>query len=48
MGAIERPLRREARAMTQREMITKAITKQLSSVQAGEILGRSRTKVQFR
>jgi transposase len=30
---------REARAMTRREVITKAITKQLSWVQAAEILG---------
>src|SRR5713101_2608775 len=39
MDDIERQVWREARAMTRREVITKAITKQLSWVQASEILG---------
>lgn len=39
MHDIERRVGREARAMTRREVITKAITKQLSWVQAAEILG---------
>src|ERR1700730_3074 len=39
MHDIERRVGREARAMTRREVITKAITKQLSWVQASEILG---------
>jgi transposase len=39
MQNIERRVWREARAMTRREVITKAITKQLSWVQAVEILG---------
>jgi transposase len=39
MQDIERRVGREARAMTRRAVITKAITKQLSWVQASEILG---------
>ena len=39
MHDIERQVWREARAMTRREVIIKAITKQLSWVQAAEILG---------
>jgi len=39
MQNIERRVWREARAMTRREVITKAISKQLSWVQAAEILG---------
>jgi transposase len=39
MHDIERRVGREARAMTRREVITKAITKQLSWVQAAAILG---------
>ena len=39
MQDIERRVGREARAMTRREVITKAIAKQLSWVQASEILG---------
>jgi hypothetical protein len=39
MQDLERRVGREARAMTRREVITKAITKQLSWVQASEILG---------
>ena len=39
MYDIERRVWREARVMTRREVITKAITKQLSWVQASEILG---------
>jgi transposase len=39
MQDIERRVGREARAMTRREVITKAITKQLSWVQASAILG---------
>jgi transposase len=39
MHDIERQVWREARAMTRREVITKAITRQLSWVQASEILG---------
>lgn len=39
MENIERRVRREARAMTRREVITKAIARQLSWVQAAEILG---------
>jgi hypothetical protein len=39
MQNIERWVRREARAMTRREVITKAIAKQLSWVQAAAIVG---------
>lgn len=39
MENIERRIRREARAMTRREVITKAIARQLSWVQAAEVLG---------
>ncbi len=39
MDDMERRVGREARAMTRRAVITKAITKQLSWVQAAEILG---------
>ena len=39
MQNIERQVWREARAMTRREVITKAIAKQLSWVQAATILG---------
>jgi transposase len=39
MDDMERRVGREARAMTRREVITKAISKQLSWVQASEILG---------
>jgi transposase len=39
MDNIERRVWREARAMTRREVITKAIAKQLTWVQASEILG---------
>jgi transposase len=39
MQEIERQVRREARAMTRREVITKAIAKRLSWVQAAEIIG---------
>jgi transposase len=39
MQNIERQVWREARAMTRREVITKAIAKQLTWVQASEILG---------
>src|SRR5215472_8603778 len=39
MEKIERRVWREARAMTRREVITKAIAKQLSWVQAAEIIG---------
>src|SRR5438445_8904356 len=39
MDDIERRVWREARAMTRREVITKAISKQLSWVQAAEIVG---------
>jgi transposase len=38
MQEIERQVRREARAMTRREVITKAIAKRLSWVQAAEII----------
>jgi hypothetical protein len=38
MHDLERRVWREARAMTRREVITKAITKQLSWVQAAEIM----------
>jgi len=37
MGTVERQVWREARAMTRREVITKAIAKQLSWAQAAEI-----------
>src|ERR1700737_2405227 len=46
MQNIERRVWREARAMTRREVITKAITKQLSRVQAAEILGISARHMQ--
>jgi transposase len=39
MENIERRVRREARAMTRREVITKAIAKQLTWIQAAEIIG---------
>ena len=39
MHDIERQVWRKARAMTRREVIAKAITKQLTWVQASEILG---------
>jgi len=39
MDEIERQMWREARAMTRREVITKALTKQLNWVQASEMLG---------
>ena len=39
MENIERRVWREARAMTRREVITKAIAKQLTWVLASEILG---------
>lgn len=39
MQEIERQVRREARAMTRREVITKAIARRLSWVQAAEIIG---------
>src|ERR1700752_1164780 len=39
MQEIERQVRREARAMTRREVITKAIAKRLSWIQAAEIIG---------
>jgi transposase len=39
MQKIERQVRREARAMTRREVITKAIAKRLSWLQAAEIIG---------
>src|SRR6202035_381634 len=39
MHDIERQVRPGGRAMTRREVITKAITKQLTWVQASEILG---------
>ena len=39
MEHLERRVWREARAMTRREVITKAITRQLSWVQAAEVLG---------
>src|SRR5947209_10166391 len=39
MQEIERQVRREARAMTRREIITKAIAKRLSWIQAAEIIG---------
>ena len=39
MEKIERRVWREARAMTRREVITKAIARQLSWVQAAEIVG---------
>jgi len=39
MQDIERQVRREAQAMTRREVITKAIAKRLSWVQAAEIIG---------
>jgi transposase len=39
MQEIERQVQREARAMTRREVITKAIAKRLSWVQAAEIIG---------
>jgi transposase len=39
MEKIERQVRREVRAMTRREVITKAIAKRLSWVQAAEIIG---------
>src|SRR5437899_11672059 len=39
MHDIERRVWREARAMTRREVITKAISKQLSWVQAAAIVG---------
>jgi hypothetical protein len=38
MRTVERQVWREARAMTRREVITKAIARQLSWVQASEIL----------
>jgi hypothetical protein len=37
-------VRRETRAMTRREVITKAIAKQLSRVQTAEIIGSSRAR----
>src|ERR1700737_1467974 len=46
MHDIERRVGREARAMTRREVITKAITKHLSRVQAAEILGISARHMQ--
>ena len=39
MQNIERQVWREAQAMTRREVITKAIARQLSWVQAAEIVG---------
>ncbi len=39
MESIERRVRREVRAMTRREVITKAIVRQLSWAQAAEVLG---------
>src|ERR1700741_124660 len=39
MQTIERQVGREAQAMTRREVITKAIARQLSWVQAAEIVG---------
>ena len=39
MEKIERQVWREARAMTRREVITKAITRQISWVQAAAIVG---------
>src|SRR5215470_11054619 len=39
MQEIEQQVRREARAMTRREIITKAIAKRLSWIQAAEIIG---------
>ena len=39
MGNIERRVAREARAMTRREVITKAIDGQLSWVAAADIIG---------
>jgi len=39
MENVERRVRREARAMTRREVLTKAIARQLSWVQAAEVLG---------
>src|SRR6201987_82749 len=39
MQEIERQVRREARAMTRREVITKAIARRLSWVQAADIIG---------
>jgi hypothetical protein len=36
MRDVERPVWREARAMTSRQVITKAIAKQLTQVQAAE------------
>jgi transposase len=39
MQEIERQVQREARAMTRREVITKAIAKRLSWIQAAEIIG---------
>ena len=39
MENIERRVWREARAMTRREVITKAIAKQLTWIQAAEIIG---------
>src|SRR5215472_5114621 len=39
MQEIERQVQREARAMTRREVITKAIAKRLSWVEAAEIIG---------
>jgi transposase len=46
MQDIERQVWREARAMTRREVITKAITRQLSWVQAAGILGISARHMQ--
>jgi len=39
MEKMERQVWREARAMTRREVITKAIAKQLTWIQASEIIG---------
>ena len=39
MGSIERRVQREVRAMTRREVITKAIAGQLSWVAAAQVLG---------
>jgi len=39
MDNIERRVRREARAMTRREVITKAIARQLTWIQAAQVLG---------
>jgi transposase len=45
MEEIERRIRREARAMTRREVITKAIARQLTWLQAAEVLGISARQV---